>query len=126
LYKNSECVLNTTWSLQSRSKKRTQGSKYTQTRCTQDALLSAELNHQVMQLVLDVNCSRSCQRASEGHYTWDWIWKYSRKSSFRLPTIESKPATQWDVTAYIHVSIFRNFSACSFFKLVSEERSQQN
>jgi len=39
------------------------------TQCTQDALVSAELNLQVIQLVLDVNRSRSCQRASEGHYT---------------------------------------------------------
>jgi hypothetical protein len=58
-------------------------------RCTQDALVSEELNLQVMQLVLDINCSRSCQRASEVHYTSDWIWNYSRKKSFRLPVIES-------------------------------------
>jgi hypothetical protein len=37
--------------------------------CTQDALVSAEWNLHVMQLVLDVNCSRSCHRDSEGHYT---------------------------------------------------------
>lgn len=52
------------------------------TKSIQDAQVSAELNLQVMQLVLDVNCSRSCQAAFEGHYTRDWIWKYSRKNPF--------------------------------------------
>jgi len=48
-------------------------------------------------------------------------------NSFRLPVIESKPAIQWDVTPYIHVSLFfANFSSSSVFELVSEERSQQN